>query len=176
MRSGTDIRVWEKLIAYEAESNVYVVDLTTGREEYVFHNRRNDMETGYFGYSHVSISSRYVVVRRANTEPFITQVVAKPLDNLSGTEIVLDADVVQGKSGALDVYEEWVVWSRERTSTGVYEIVVHNIETDENRILDSSDQGCGLVRDRVWGNRVVWVTGCGEIKAQDLVTRDPIET
>lgn len=160
--------VWEDKVAYQVMGDVGVVDLTTGRDDIVFHHREEGERT--FNYDRPSISQQYVVARRIQRGDIRAhRVVAKPLSDLSSLEIVLDDDTAQQSIGGLDVYDEWACWGREREDTGGYELVLHNIETGENRVLDDGSS-CGLLRARVWGDRAIWGTWCGALMEQRIST------
>jgi hypothetical protein len=147
-------------------ASVGFVNLETGEDRVVFETYVAEDGHG-FGYLYPAISSRYIVSTRQEymrvdgETVFAEALVARSLDDLDGPEIVIDASVDQDSVGGLDAYGEWVVWGRRRTSTREIQNVLDNIETGEQRILDSSSEySIGI--PHIWGDRVVW-SNSGEV-------------
>lgn len=158
MDSARDI--WGDWVVYEAEASVGIVDLSTGESRTVFRRVINEDPPGGFGYLDPVISSRYVVAWRQeyvsiSGEILIREsVVARSLHDLSGPEIILDASLEQHIT-SIDVYDEWVVWSRRLTPAGDKERIVQNIETGEQRIILRDPHNTTTI-PAIWGDRVVW--------------------
>jgi hypothetical protein len=93
-------------------------------------------------------------------------VVAVALNDPSRREIVLDT---HDRIGWPDVYGDWACWGRTRED-GVREVVLMNIETREERVLDDESSGARFFSSHIWGDRVVWSTGYGRLKEHRIST------
>jgi hypothetical protein len=71
---------------------------------------------------------------------------------------------------ALEGHGEWAVWGRRPVATNVYELVLHNIATGEQRVLDDESDHIDLLRARVWGDRVIWTEAGGLLREQIIST------
>lgn len=94
--------------------------------------------------------------------------VYRRLDDPSGLEIILEDSHPDSTYAWVRAYDEWVIWLRHSPSTRLNELVLHNIETSEQRILDQDRAGHGIRGPGIWGDRVVWGTR-DEVKGETLV-------
>jgi beta propeller repeat protein len=155
--------IWGDLVVFHWRAKIAMVNLRTGEDRLVF-------ESGNHAYFMPAVSSHYVVARKSFREPdrWVDDVVARSLDDLSGPEILLGDLERQNGIAVINIYEEWVTWLRFPPTTGVDELVLFNIETGEERILDVSYPGHGIRAGGIWGDRVVWGQR-DEIKGETLV-------
>jgi beta propeller repeat protein len=163
--------IWGDLVAFGYRTNVAMVDLRTGEDQLVFESWRDGEYS--ISYSMASISSQYVVVRRLRTRvdhegDSMKAIVARRLDDLSGPEIIVDDSHPDADIALYQAHEEWALWIRTPPATGWNELVLHNIETGEERILDQARSGHGIRGPGMWGDRVVWGQR-DEIKGETLV-------
>jgi hypothetical protein len=153
--------IWGDLVVFGHTGNIAMVDLRTGEDSLVFESRT-------FIYLEPAISSRYTVARSLYREPegYREAIVARRLDDLSGPEIVVE-DRGFDRHTYVAIYDEWAVWKLLPVGEEPV-LILHNIETGEQRVLDQYRSGHGAHAPGIWGDRVVWGQ-YDEVKGETLV-------
>jgi hypothetical protein len=147
--------------------------LRTGHDEIIFAHRFEGERMILYGVP--SISSRYVMARRSEQidgHIIGDAIVARPLSDLSGPDIVVDE--AYDENHGQDSYDEWVCWRRRQGD--IYELVLANIETGEQRVIDDGRDGTVYISG-IWGDRVVWGVSSDVLKEHRIstgVTREVI--
>ena len=167
--NGGDI--WANWVVYDVGPSVGMVDLDTGRDELVFPVIFE--ETRAFSFGQGAVGSRYVIARRTECFPDgnigNSDIVARRLDDLEIPIIVVDDTPITDLQNP-DVYNEWACWGRTPVSTGVWELVLYNIETGEHRVLDVESPGFNLYAVKIWGDRVVWTDSRARLREHRIST------
>lgn len=163
--------VWEDTVVYEVRASVSMLDLNSGQDSIVLAQRIDNDRN--LSFSLPAVSSRYVAARKLETQnSTIAQisVVAVSLTDRSNPELVVD-DSPQNDVRGIDTYDQWVSWRRNPGSSDDTQLVLHNIDTGEQRILEDESWGAyDLFGSRIWGDRVVWATSGGVMKEHRIST------
>ena len=101
--------------------------------------------------------------------PSSRTVVAREVEDRSDTEIELEATNPL-EIYSVDVHGEWASWRRRAPEAEHLELVLHNIMTGEQRVLDVGREGVVVYGGRLWGDRVVWSTSQGALKEHRIST------
>jgi hypothetical protein len=161
---ATTQRIWEDFVVLNDRSEIAMVDLRTGEDRLVLEREHDGGNVN--DYFEPAISSRYIVAGRYSGsfpyhgEGISEAIVARRLDDLSGPVIIVEDSYPEDSYTYIQVYDQWAIWQRSTPHYRQAMLVLHNIETGEQRILDGfgSDSlpGHHFRAPGIWGDRVAW--------------------